>query len=909
MDAVAEHVLATGGPRPMVDADVEMPVHKDAFYPSSSATRQRRSSSMEDLESAEPVVAGADHDDTRSIGEMSRQSILSKGSARLSEAADAAFKQLSADSDVSLLLQALFQWCLISTATVSVFVWMFRAAFGSRSALDRMQFVADVLFAAIYTFGYVQKQRQAKARAMAKKMSMLDDVVHLAKNRYSPGALGHPTNMVLHVCFGAILPVIGDFIVWALFVSPHENGLLERQDIHQMVVLPGCFRLFHLLGFGSIFKELDINLAVPHYPVFIVRNLLILCANTHAAACFFWVMAESSDFNEKTWVSSTSPGLVNATMGEQYVQSLYLATFVVLVPTAFSPTSQVEILYTIFFVMLNIFIVANIIGGLSALQGMADQELAIHRRVCDEFEKMFQQHLISEDVVQATRQFLRMDAHQAHADINQLPMAVRARIREQRFADTVISHPLFKGLSRRFVDSCIACVHEDTYVAGLDIIRQGDVPKKCSIILDGFASIMVVDPEMDDEDGFAQSVATLVPGASFGQEGFVTGTASPWTIQAKTIVRAISFSETDRDALDQRFPHDFHKLRTNLLHNTTELETSATRLAQRMIEKAELELRQANTQAEHDRHAARSLFEEFDEDGNGSLEMGEIRALVNRLGLPLSSTQVKDALGYMDNDGNGTVNKKEFLDWYDTARHAKSRDGVQSVMVDKMKTMQAQKTWENMKNTFKTSTIVKALQPPNAKSKLHGFVHGLSQRTKLHSLRIWVELPDTMTPTLVQELAKSCGAARVEIARDRSRASHDLAGLICHLANTGDAPELDRMLSLVPATEIPSDYDGRAGLHLAAAGGHTDAVSCLLSHKANVNVIDRFGRTPIAEAVLNNKKQVLQLLRSHGADLQLSEQDTAGVLCEAANVGDNQTIQLYIDAGADPNSADVRAIS
>ena len=491
---------------------VDLAAHVDAFYPGGAAPRQQRSSSMEDLGPAEVVPTTSDNDE-KSVGGTS---ILSRGSSKLSEAADAAFKQLSADSDISLRFQALFQLSLIATATVSLFVWMPRATFGSTAAIDTTQQVADLLFAAIYTGGYAQQRRQEKARAMAKKMSMLDDVVRLTRNRWSAGALGHPANMVLHVGLGAIVPVCGDFVVW-LLASPHDGGS-EAQEIHQLVVVPGCLRLIHALGFGHIFKELDINLAVPHYPVFIIRNLLILCANTHVAACFFWTVAESSDFNEKTWVSSTSPELVNATLSDQYIKSLYLATFVVLVPTAFSPTSQIEILYTIFFVMLNIFIVANIIGGLSALQGMADQELAIHRRVCDEFEKMFQQHLISEDVVQATRQFLRMDAHHANADINQLPMAVRARIREQRFADTLISQPLFKGLSRRFIDACISCVHEDTYVAGLDVVRRDDVPQKCSIILDGFASIMVSDPEMDDENASSQSVATLVPGACFGQE-------------------------------------------------------------------------------------------------------------------------------------------------------------------------------------------------------------------------------------------------------------------------------------------------------------------------------------------------------------------------------------------------------
>lgn len=47
------------------------------------------------------------------------------------------------------------------------------------------------------------------------------------------------------------------------------------------------------------------------------------------------------------------------------------------------------------------------------------------------------------------------------------------------------------------------------------------------------------------------------------------------------------------------------------------------------------------------------------------------------------------------------------------------------------------------------------------------------------------------------------------------------------------------------------DYDNRTGLHIAAREGQLDTVKFLVSQCKNVNIIDKFGRSPLFEAVLN----------------------------------------------------------
>lgn len=290
-------------------------------------------------------------------------------------------------------------------------------------------------------------------------------------------------------------------------------------------------------------------------------------------------------------------------------------------------------------------------------------------------------------------------------------------------------------------------------------------------------------------------------------------------------------------------------------------------------------------QIERDREAARKLFVQTDDDGSGDLDRAEIAGLTRRLGLHLSPSEIEDALNAMDTDSDGVVSCEEFMQWFSVQCQSPSSTNKNEVAAGAL---------DRLKRAVRASTGIGE----------NNFVVNLSQRTKLHTMRIWLEPPQEMTPSLVKQFALDAQASQEEVLRSHKRASDDLAGLICALASAGDTVGLSRILSLVPILEIPADYDGRAGLHLAAASGHAETVNLLLDQGAAINVVDRFGRTPLAEAVLNGEDELITVLRSRGAQLMLSQVELSGKLCAAAEEGDNKMLQRYLDAGADPDSAD-----
>ena len=61
------------------------------------------------------------------------------------------------------------------------------------------------------------------------------------------------------------------------------------------------------------------------------------------------------------------------------------------------------------------------------------------------------------------------------------------------------------------------------------------------------------------------------------------------------------------------------------------------------------------------------------------------------------------------------------------------------------------------------------------------------------------------------------------------------------------------------------DYDLRTGIHLAASEGHVEAVKFFIEHKANLSPKDRWGGTPLADALREKHTAVAALLKKHKA--------------------------------------------
>mmetsp|Transcript_53075 Transcript_53075/g.149537 ORF Transcript_53075/g.149537 Transcript_53075/m.149537 type:complete len:383 (-) Transcript_53075:112-1260(-) len=170
---------------------------------------------------------------------------------------------------------------------------------------------------------------------------------------------------------------------------------------------------------------------------------------------------------------------------------------------------------------------------------------------------------------------------------------------------------------------------------------------------------------------------------------------------------------------------------------------------------------------------------------------------------------------------------------------------------------------------------------------------------------------------------KSRGAGGGRIAQP-PRGAED-ATYLCNAASTGDLHRLRKLVAR-GADINAADYDGRAALHLAAADGKLVVVNCLVNElNADFNAADRWGGTPLDDAIRSGHPSISAFLISSGAATgktkrlgghetlhQLPEEskgESAGStdvqdLCKAACRGDLGRLRELAGSGVDVNAVD-----
>lgn len=151
----------------------------------------------------------------------------------------------------------------------------------------------------------------------------------------------------------------------------------------------------------------------------------------------------------------------------------------------------------------------------------------------------------------------------------------------------------------------------------------------------------------------------------------------------------------------------------------------------------------------------------------------------------------------------------------------------------------------------------------------------------------------------IQVIAKSLSiSCKEELEAIRDALTPPLA---CAAAKIGDIEALEALKDM-GSNLCLGDYDGRTPLHIAASEGHLKLVQYLLGHGATVYAKDRYGDTPLCNAVRFRHKEVVKLLRKTGAHFSRDELEEAGTeLCSLAASGDLEGLEIWSLAGANLN--------
>ena len=149
----------------------------------------------------------------------------------------------------------------------------------------------------------------------------------------------------------------------------------------------------------------------------------------------------------------------------------------------------------------------------------------------------------------------------------------------------------------------------------------------------------------------------------------------------------------------------------------------------------------------------------------------------------------------------------------------------------------------------------------------------------------------------IREGHLECASKIADLGGRLDLAEGDAASKLCELAHGSKMEELKIMLkSGVNANAC--DYDGRTCLHLAASEGNQRIVEELLlpRWRVKIDAKDRWGGTPLTDALRGKHVEIARLLRKAGGTLGYDEVTASGELCESAKSGKLETLELLLEA-------------
>lgn len=127
---------------------------------------------------------------------------------------------------------------------------------------------------------------------------------------------------------------------------------------------------------------------------------------------------------------------------------------------------------------------------------------------------------------------------------------------------------------------------------------------------------------------------------------------------------------------------------------------------------------------------------------------------------------------------------------------------------------------------------------------------------------------------------------------------------ILDAAEDGDLKTAEALLKKNPALVFTKNPDGSTPLLLAAHNGHKDVAQLLLTNKADVNVRDNWGDTPLHWAIMSlSPRDLVELLLANGADVNARDKEGKSPLHLAVLYWwqDPTIAELLLAKGADVN--------
>ena len=626
----------------------------------------------------------------------------------------------------------------------------------------------------------------------------------------------------------------------------------------------------------------------------ILELSMVLMALLHIAACaWFYIGTRYKEWHPGSAVSwcEIDPSLASlarisyedrfglrpqSSVWDQYLISLYWVTATL---TSYGivgdilPQNNTEIVYTMVLMVMNITVFGYIIGEVSSVFMIQDEEVTKARTQLGAVESFIRGSKLEDDLRDEIKLHFRATRMHSSSDqaaiFRRMSRSLQVEVSSYTTRGYLDGVPLFQGCSPQLIDAVSVLLSEVTFAPEDYLYRVSEIAREMFFVIDGSVD------EITENDKGEKVEAVIKAGGTIGVLSFFFGMRHLASARAGKLAGAVCLRLSREEFMDmlKLYPEE------------------EGRIAQSALKSFE------GARSQYGSRHASSLAP--------STRTGESKAVSSAFA--------------SSSDGRKATSEGDDVDSSEAFTQALGGSGIRQRMAVLKRRRENKRIYGILTAASKGDLhrLKASLQIDGDCNTFDHFrrtpLHVAASQGQLEAVRVLLaaradlDARDRFENTPLNDAVRHRNDAVALLLRERSPdlsislKGHEIGGLMCQSAYVGDLEHVRRLI-LNRASPSACDYDRRSALHLASCQGHIKIVQHLLDAQADPHARDRFGGAPLDDAVRHGHTLLQKLLCGHGA--RLTGEKYAFKICEAAATGDLETIQTLVENGINTAAGD-----
>jgi len=311
-------------------------------------------------------------------------------------------------------------------------------------------------------------------------------------------------------------------------------------------------RLLRLPQFFKIFRRWETNVRVNPAIVRMSELVLIIFLIDHWVACIWFLIGSSTLITGDSWLSNSN--LESASIATQYMKSLYwsITTLTTVGYGDITPTSNLEIAFTLVVMILGVSMYAFIIGNVASVVSNLDASQTRFREKLDQVQSYMRDRKIPRALQSRVRDYYQY-LWECHRDtsldlgfLDEIPNSLKTEIYLHLYRELLEKVPLFQDADRCCIEALVVKLKPRILPPDDYIIREEQIGHEMYFIQRGEVQAF--------SEKTGKVYRTMSAGTFFGEIALLYSSRRTASVKTLTYCELFVLLKEDFDSVLENYP-------------------------------------------------------------------------------------------------------------------------------------------------------------------------------------------------------------------------------------------------------------------------------------------------------------------------------------------------------------------